>query len=295
MYILCSLNPFLACNLFYFVQALFKMKKYTLKPLALLGIFIFLSISCSKIPITGRKQFRLLPESTLMEMSLTSYKHILDTAKVVYNTSDATKVKNVGAKIASAVEAYLKGTKYEKRIEGFNWEFNLIDDSIVNAWCMSGGKVAFYTGIMPICKTETGIAVVMGHEIAHAIAQHGNERVSQGLALQMGGVALDVAASTRSEETRQLVQLAYGVGANVGVMLPFSRKHESEADEMGLMFMAMAGYDPQEAPVFWDRMNQLGGARPPEFLSTHPNPDKRKEALERLMPKALEYYNAAKK
>ena len=259
-----------------------------------LGLILSIAISCAKIPITGRRQFKMLPESTLMDMSLTSYQHILDTAKVLHNSADAIRVKTVGDKISKSVEEYLKGTKYEKRIEGFNWEFNLIEDSIVNAWCMSGGKVAFYTAIMPICKTETGVAVVMGHEIAHAIAQHGNERVSQGLALQMGGVALDVAASTRSEETRALVQLAYGVGANVGVMLPFSRKHETEADEMGLMFMAMAGYNPEEAPLFWDRMNQLGGTRPPEFLSTHPDPDKRKENLQKLMPKALEYYNDSK-
>ncbi len=253
-------------------------------------ISLFILDSCSKIPITGRKQFRMLPESTLMEMSLTSYKHILDTANVIYNTADALMIKEVGDKISKSVEEYLSGTKYASRIEGFNWEFNLIDDTLVNAWCMSGGKVAFYTGILPICQTETGVAVVMGHEVAHAIAQHGNERVSQGLALQMGGVALDVAASTRSEETRQLVQLAYGVGANVGVLLPYSRKHESEADEMGLLFMAMAGYNPEEAPAFWDRMNQKGGPLPPEFLSTHPDPDKRKEQLEKLMPKALELY-----
>ena len=232
----------------------------------------------------------MLPESTLMEMSLTSYKHILDTAAVVYGSDDSRMIKEVGNKISSAVEEYLKDSKYASRIEGFNWEFNLIDDTLVNAWCMSGGKVAFYTGILPICQSETGVAVVMGHEVAHAIAQHGNERVSQGLALQMGGVALDVAASTRSEETRALIQLAYGVGANVGVLLPYSRRHESEADEMGLMFMAMAGYNPEEAPKFWDRMNAGGGPRPPEFLSTHPDPDKRKQELEKLMPKALKLY-----
>lgn len=249
--------------------------------------------ACSRIPISGRRQFKMLPESTLMDMSLTSYKQILDTAAVVNGTEESAMIKRVGNKIATAVEGYLKSTKHLKRIEGYTWEFNLIEDTLVNAWCMSGGKVAFYTAILPICETETGVAVVMGHEIAHAIAQHGNERVSQGLALQMGGVALDVAASTRSEETRALVQLAYGVGANVGVLLPYSRKHESEADQMGLMFMAMAGYDPSEAPKFWDRMNQLGGQRPPEFLSTHPDPEKRKQRLQELMPKAMEHYNAA--
>ena len=270
------------------------MKQIRTKTLIILIVGFFVLEACSKIPISGRKQFRMLPESTLMEMSLTSYKHILDTAAVEYNTERANMVKNVGVKISNAVEAYLKGTRYEKRIEGFEWEFNLIQDTLINAWCMSGGKVAFYTGILPICETETGVAVVMGHEIAHAIAQHGNERVSQGLALQMGGVALDVAASTRTAETRALIQMAYGLGANVGVMLPFSRRHESEADEMGLMFMAMAGYDPKEAPLFWDRMNAGGGQRPPEFLSTHPDPSKRKQALQELMPEAEKIYNKNK-
>ena len=228
-----------------------------------------------------------------MEMSLQAYQQILDTANVIYNTPDALMVKKVGKKISEAVETFLAGTKAERRIEGFNWEFNLLEDTLVNAWCMSGGKVAFYTPILAICQNETGVAVVMGHEIAHAIAQHGNERVSQGLALQMGGVALDVAMSEKSEQTRNLILLAYGVGANVGVLLPYSRKHESEADEMGLMFMAMAGYDPREAPKFWDRMNEMGGMRPPEFLSTHPDPDTRQQRLEELMPKALEYYNKA--
>ena len=250
--------------------------------------------SCSKVPITGRKQFKLLPESTLMELSLTEYNKILDTAMVVKGTEQALMVERVGNRISTAVEEYLKGTKFETRVDGYNWQFALIRDTLINAWCMSGGKVAFYTAIMPICKTEEGVAVVMGHEIAHAIAQHGNERVSNGLAVQMGGVALDVAASTRSDETRGLIQLAYGVGANVGVLLPYSRRHESEADEMGLMFMAMAGYDPREAPVFWDRMNEGGGPRPPEFLSTHPDPSKRKECLEDLMPKALEIYEEKK-
>lgn len=250
-----------------------------------------LMIACARVPITNRKQFKLLPEETLMQLSLEQYQHILDTANVVRGTQQAIAVQRVGEKISKAVESYLAGSP---RIEGYNWQFSLIEDTVVNAWCMSGGKVAFYTAILPICGNDTGIAVVMGHEIAHAIAQHGNERVSQGLALQMGGVALDVAASTRSEETRQLIQLAYGVGANVGVLLPYSRKHESEADEMGLMFMAMAGYNPQEAPKFWERMNAAGGIRPPEFLSTHPDPSKRQARLEELMPRAMEFYNASK-
>lgn len=250
--------------------------------------------SCSQIPISGRRQFKLLPESTLMQASLTAYQQVLDTANVVRSGDDAAMVKRVGNKIASAVEEYLKGTKFEKRIAGFKWEFNLINDNTINAWCMSGGKVAFYTGIMPICKDEAGVAVVMGHEIAHAIAQHGNERVSQSLALQGIGVGLQVAMAEKPQETQNAILNAYGVGAQVGLMLPFSRKHESESDEMGLMFMAMAGYDPSVAPGFWDRMSQLGGQRPPEFLSTHPDPSKRQAKLKELMPKAMEIYNKNK-
>lgn len=250
--------------------------------------------SCSQIPISGRRQFKLLPESTLMTASLDAYKQVLDTANVVHSGTQAAMVKRVGNKIATAVEAYLKGTKYEKRIAGFKWEFNLIDDNTVNAWCMSGGKVAFYTGIMPICKDETGVAVVMGHEIAHAIAQHGNERVSHGLLAQLGGAALDVAMSEKPQQTRNMIQVAYGATAQVGLMLPFSRKHESESDKMGLMFMAMAGYNPSEAPKFWERMNQIGGERPPVMLSTHPSPGSRQENLKALLPEAMVIYNKNK-
>jgi predicted Zn-dependent protease len=157
---------------------------------------------------------------------------------------------------------------------------------------MPGGQIAFYEGIMPVCQDENGIAVVMGHEIAHAVAQHGNERMSQQLALQMGGIALSEALKTKKQETIDLAMLAFGVGAQVGVLLPYSRTHETEADELGLYFMAMAGYNPQAAPDFWKRMEAKSVARPPEFLSTHPDPHNRIANLERLMPKAMEYYNA---
>ena len=252
--------------------------------------------SCSQIPITGRRQFKLLPESMLMEASAASYNQVLDTARVVRTSADAAMIKRVGEKISKAVEQHLAGTKYEKRIADFKWEFNLIEDNTVNAWCMSGGKVAFYTGILPVCKDETGVAVVMGHEIAHAVAYHGNERVSQSLALQGIATGVDIAAvlNGRNAQSRQVIQTAYGAAAQVGVMLPFSRKHESEADEMGLMFMAMAGYNPEEAPKFWDRMSRLGGERPPVMLSTHPHPQKRQDDLKALIPKAMEIYNQNK-
>lgn len=258
-----------------------------------LGLMIY---SCATVPLTGRRQMKLLPESDLVAMSLTSYSSFLDSSQVVKAGANRTMVTNAGMRISKAVEAYLSTTADSAEIKNYQWEFNLVDDPTVNAWCMPGGKVVFYSGILPICESETGVAVVMGHEIAHAIARHGNERMSHGLVQQLGGVALSVAVKDKPEETQQLFQLAYGTGTQLGVMLPFSRKHESEADHMGIMFMAMAGYNPEEAPLFWERMNALSsGARPPEFLSTHPNPTKRSGDLKKDMPEALEYYEAWKK
>lgn len=260
--------------------------------LALLLSGVLIS-SCSKVPITGRKQLGLLPESELMSMSLTSYNQFLSSNKVVTSGNDLAMVKRVGDRLSKQITSYLQANKMGDRVAGFKWEFNLVDDKTVNAWCMPGGKIVFYTGIMPICKDEAGVAVVMGHEIAHAIARHGNERMSQGLAQQLGGVALSAAVANKSQETQQLFSAAYGIGTQVGAMLPFSRLHESEADEMGLYFMAMAGYDPRVAPAFWQRMNAGGGGRTPEFLSTHPNPSTRIANLNKWMPKAIQHYNAA--
>jgi predicted Zn-dependent protease len=200
-------------------------------------------------------------------------------------------VKGVGLKIQKAVEEYMAQNNWSGQLEGYAWEFNLIEDDIVNAWCMPGGKVVFYTGIMPICQDETGVAVVMGHEVAHAIANHGAERMSQGLVQQMGGQALSVALSSKPAETQALYNAAYGIASNYGAMLPFSRLHESEADKMGLIFMAMAGFDPQEAPKFWERMQKKsGGAAPPEFLSTHPSHESRIKDLNAQIPEAMKYY-----
>lgn len=256
---------------------------------------IVLLAGCSKVPITGRKQLSLLPESQMMSMSLTSYNEVLANSKVVTTGNDVAMVKRVGDKLAKAVALYLQQNKMSDQIAGYKWEFNLINDPTVNAWCMPGGKVAFYTGIIPVCKDETGIAVVMGHEIAHAIARHGNERMSQQLAQQFGGQALSVALANKPQQTQAIFATAYGAGSQLAVMLPFSRMHESEADQMGLYFMAMAGYDPKQAPLFWQRMNAAGGSRPPEFMSTHPSPETRIADINKWMPKALEYYKVAGK
>lgn len=247
-------------------------------------------VACTKVPITGRRQLNLLPESDMIGMSLTQYGQFLSSNQVA-PASDANQqmVKRVGAKIAASVEEYLKKHGQGKRVAGFQWEFNLVNDPTVNAWCMPGGKVVFYTGILPICKDEEGLAVVMGHEIAHAIARHGNERMSQGLMVQMGGIGLGAALSEKSEMTNALFAQAYGVGSQLGT-LSFSRKNESEADKMGLVFMAMAGYNPEAAPEFWKRMSAGGGQKPPEFMSTHPSDERRIADLNAYMAEAKKYY-----
>ena len=200
-------------------------------------------------------------------------------------------VKRIGKKIQIAVEKYFAQKNLSSELEGYNWEFNLVESKDVNAWCMPGGKVVVYTGILPITRDETGLAVVMGHEIAHAVAEHGNERMSQGLITQFGGLALAKALENKPEETQALWMGAFGLGAQVGVLLPFSRLHESEADHLGLIFMAMAGYDPNQAVNFWQRMAKMkGGQAPPEFLSTHPSDETRINKIKKLLPKAMKYY-----
>jgi predicted Zn-dependent protease len=249
-------------------------------------------ISCARVPITGRKQVNLLPESQMIAMALQSYNDFLNTNNVLPDSDpDAQMVNRVGQKIATAVQTYMHDNHMSNRIQGFSWQFNTVNDPTVNAWCMPGGKIVFYTGILPICQDEAGLAVVMGHEIAHAIARHGNERMSQQLIIQAGGVTLATLLNEKPQTAQDLFLMSYGVGSTLG-SLAFSRQHESEADKMGLVFMAMAGYDPREAPGFWERMAaQSGGAQPPEFISTHPNHDTRIQDLNAFMPEALQYYN----
>jgi len=258
----------------------------------LVVLFItFLGYNCATVPVTGRKQLSLVSNSEILPMSYDSYKTVLDSSKISGNKQQVDMVKRVGKNIQTAVESYLAQNNWSDQLNGYAWEFNLIEDNVVNAWCMPGGKVVFYTGIMPICQDETGVAVVMGHEVAHAIANHGAERMSQGLMQQMGGAALDIALANKPGETRALFGTAYGLASNVGAMLPFSRLHESEADKMGLIFMAMAGYDPREAPKFWERMSsQSKGSAPPEFLSTHPSHETRIKDLNAQIPEAMKYY-----
>lgn len=254
-------------------------------------IVTLLLTSCSTVPVTGRSQLNLIPGSSMLSMSAQQYGTFLKENKLSQNQQQIATVKRVGTRIQDAVERYFASSGLQDYLKKYNWEFNLVEDKQVNAWCMPGGKVVVYTGILPIAKDETGLAVVMGHEIAHAIAEHGNERMSQGLLAELGGTALSTALSTQPDVTRQLWMSVYGVGAQYGALMPYGRMQESEADHLGLVFMTMAGYDPNVAVAFWERMAaQKGGKTPPEFLSTHPADATRIANIKRLIPEVLAKY-----
>jgi len=261
----------------------------------ILLITIFFLVACQTVPITHRRQISLLPESQMIGMSLTNYQEFLQQHPVSKNKEKQEMVKRVGDKISQAVTQFMKSKHLGKRIKDYQWEFTLVDENIPNAWCMPGGKVVVYTGILPFTQTEAGLAVVMGHEIAHAIARHGNERMSQSMLLQFGGMALSSAIDSKPEKTKAIFLGAYGIGTKLGLSLPFSRTHETEADKLGLVFMAMAGYNPEEAVTFWERMSKSGGQKPPEMLSTHPSDETRIKDLKAFLPEAMKYYKKANK
>jgi predicted Zn-dependent protease len=250
--------------------------------------------SCSTVPVTGRKQFNIIPNDTMLSMSFQQYQEFLQTNPLSQNAEQTAMVKRTGQRIQNGVEAYFNGRGMADQLAGYAWEFNLVESEEVNAWCMPGGKVVVYTGLLKLVGSEAELAVVMGHEIAHAVAQHGNERMSQGLVAQLGGMALSKALEEKPAETQQLWMTAFGLGAQVGVLLPFSRQQESEADHLGLIFMAMAGYDPNAALTFWQKMaSESGGQAPPEFISTHPSDETRIRNIRSLLPEAMGYYKPA--
>jgi predicted Zn-dependent protease len=262
------------------------MKKNIL--LALMALMVM--IACKQNVFTGRKSLNLIPASELNQMSFAEYKSFLSQNKPATSGSNVDLVRRLGNYLRLAVEVYYKSKGLQNELKNFAWEFNVVDDpNTINAFCMPGGKVVVYTGIINLAQNEDALAVVMGHEIAHALANHGNERMSQGLVAQLGMTSLQVALSQKPSQTNNLLLAAAGAGAQIGILLPFSRKHESEADEIGLYLMSMAGYDPNAAAPFWNRMNQSAGARPPEFLSTHPDPAKRSQKLKQLVPRARAY------
>jgi predicted Zn-dependent protease len=253
--------------------------------------FSVLFVSCSTVPITGRSQLSLIPDSEMLAMSFQQYDLFLDESKISNDLEAVEMVQRVGRNIQHAVEKFMREKKLSDRLEGYNWEFNLIESEQVNAWAMPGGKVVVYSGILPVAQDDTGLAVILGHEIAHAIAEHGNERMSQELLRQAGAVSLMVAMNSKPAQTKALWLGIYGAGTQLGIMLPYGRTQESEADHLGVIFMAMAGYDPNAAPEFWQRMSaNREGEAPPEFLSTHPSDETRMNNLNSWIPEAMQYY-----
>jgi len=265
-------------------------KKLRIDAIALFVCTIFLT-SCATVPVTGRSQLNILPSSSMLSLSNEQYREFLNTNKRSSNSSESARVLRVGRKLQTAVQAYFRQRGLSSELSNYSWEFNLIEDDSPNAWCMPGGKIVVYTGILPYSKNDAGLAVVMAHEIAHAVAKHGNERMSQMLLTQMGGMALSSALKSSPQKTRQLWTTAFGVGSQLAVALPYSRLQEYEADRIGLIFMAMAGYNPNEAVSFWERMSAASkGGNPPEFLSTHPSDASRIRQIKNSIPDAMKYY-----
>ncbi|MFT4611265.1 MAG: putative Zn-dependent protease [Glaciecola sp.] len=246
---------------------------------------IALFLSCATNPFTGNKTLALVSNSSLFPTSFAQYDQFLTESNVISGTADSDMIKRVGQRIAVAAERWLNANGHQGYLDDYKWEYNLVNDKTVNAWCMPGGKIVFYTGILPIAQNETGVAAIMGHEVAHALANHGQQRMSAGMLQQIGAVAGNI--TIKDEQSRNLFNQAYGIGSQVGVMLPFSRSHETQSDEIGLYLMAIAGYNPTEAAELWKRMKaNSGGEAPPEFMSTHPSNDTRISNLTQWAAKA---------
>ena len=259
--------------------------------IAVLFVLLLFLASCATVPVTGRNQINLIPSQQLLSMSNESYQQTISQYQVVRGTREARLVNEVGRNIADAVERYFRQQGNTQAISGYAWEFTLVRDDQINAFAVPGGKVVVFSGMIPVAKNAAGLATVVSHEIAHVIARHGNERLSQQLMAQVGTQALDAALQKQPTRTRQLFMAAFGLGTQVGVLLPYSRLQESEADKLGLVFMAMAGYNPQVAIDFWQRMASANeGKAPPQFLSTHPSHGSRIDAIRNYMPKAMRYY-----
>jgi predicted Zn-dependent protease len=253
-------------------------------------IAVLLFASCGSVPLTGRKQMLLVSESEVLAASLTQYDEYIKKSQKSADRTGMAMVERVGKKIAAATEAYLKQNGLSGEIANFKWEFNLVKSDDVNAFCMPGGKIVVYEGLLPLVSSDDELAVVLGHEVAHAVAKHSNERMSQELLAQYGATAVNVALSNKSETVQTVGNTVFGLGAQLGVMLPYSRKHELEADYMGLVFMTMAGYNPETAISFWRKMAAASGNRnAPDFMSTHPNDSKRISEIQRYLPEMEKY------
>ncbi len=258
-----------------------------MKKQLLLGLCAALFVGCATNPVTGKKNLNFVSNSELFPSSFQQYSQFISENKVITGTADAKLVEKVGIKIKAAAEKYLTYLGQSQYLKDYRWEYKLVDNKEVNAWCMPGGKIVVYSGILPVTQNESGLATVMGHEVSHALANHGAQRMSAAQLQQIGGAALDAATSGKSQSTRDIFAQAYGVGSQVGVMLPFSRSNESEADKIGLTLMAIAGYNPDDAIAFWSRMSAKSGASgTPEFMSTHPSDATRIANLKALIPEA---------
>jgi predicted Zn-dependent protease len=257
--------------------------RYIIGGIAILGLIV----ACSTNPFTGKNSLALVSNNDILPSAFQQYSQFLSENKVISGTADAKRVENIGTKIKVAAEKWLTANGQPGYLTDYKWEYKLVESKEVNAWCLPGGKIVFYTGIMPICKDDAGIATVMGHEVSHALANHGQQRMSAGLLQQLGGTGIALATGGKSTETQQLAMTAYGVATQYGGMLPFSRSHESEADMIGLTLMAIAGYNPEQAVYFWQRMSANSGAQSsPEFMNTHPSGATRIADLKALIPKA---------
>lgn len=275
-----------------FIQT-FKTHKTMFKKILFFSAIAAFAVACTKNAISGRSQLSLVSESELQTMAKTEYAQFLTQNKVVASTAskDAEMVRRVGTRITAAITKYYNEQGLSKQLAGYQWEYNLVDSKEVNAWCMPGGKIVVYTGLLPITQNEAALAVVMGHEIAHALLSHGQERMSQGLVTQLGGAALSVALSNKPAATQNLFMTAYGAGSTIAYTLPHSRSQESEADKYGLRFSALAGYNPREAVPLWQRMKAAsGGSTTASFLSTHPTEDKRIKDLQAIMDETVKNY-----
>lgn len=269
-----------------------------MKRLNLLGAVAISTVllSCSQVPLTGRSQLSLVNDQVLQQQATEAYQQFLNdpSTRVISSGTNAQRVRTVGNKLASAINRYMQANGYGDKYN-YNYQFTLVDSKDINAWCMPGGKVAIYSGILPVTQNDAGLATVMGHEIAHAIAQHSAERFSQMTLAQGGGAVIGAAVGGRSQGTQNTIGQIYGIGGQLA-MLKYSRKQESEADRLGLIFMAMAGYNPDNAVAFWQRMASAkqGGGAPPEFLSSHPSDASRIAAIQELLPEARQFYKGGR-
>ena len=273
----------------------FNLKTLKMKKFISLSLLMLFMISCSTVPITGRQRLNLVSDAEILPASFAQYEGFLKENKLSNDAKMTNEIQIVGKNISQAVDKFMRANGMVSEANSYRWEFNLIEDKAKNAWCMPGGKVVFYTGILPVTANIDGIAAVMGHEIARAFAKHGQERMTSAYGQQLGGVAVAISTNNKDPKTQNLWNTIYGIGSQVG-MLSYSRTHETEADKLGLVFMTMAGYNPQEAINVWIRMGQLStGGAPPEFLSTHPSNETRIKNLKAYMPTAIaeaKKYNA---